>query len=193
MKSLQEFTEIRTGFPFRERPVRVASGGCGLVQMGDLDTVTGWVKPNLERVEPPSNWESHRLRVGDVLLASRGERNDAAQFSGDVEAVAAAHLLVIRLKPDCGVHPFFLAWFLNRPKTQARLRVVRSGTNIPFLPVDTLRLFEIPVPSNELQHHMVHLHQLSLQEEKLVQQIQVRRRELMAGLMQCLLADETRT
>lgn len=190
MKSLQEIAEIRTGFPFRERPSRVADGGCGLVQMGDLDTVTGWVSPNLERVELPSNWENHRLRVGDVLLASRGERNDAAQFDGDIEAVAAANLLVIRLKPDCGVHPFFLAWFLNQPNTQARLRAVRSGTNIPFLPVEALRLLEIPVPSNELQHHMVHLHQLSVEEERLVQQIQEKRRELMTGVMQCLLNND---
>ena len=191
MKLLHDIAEIRTGYPFRERPVRVSSGGYGLVQMGDLDTVTGWVKENLEQVEVTANFESHRLRIGDVLLASRGERNDAAQFGGDFEAVAAAHLLVIRLKPDCGVHPFFLAWFLNQPNTQSRLRAVRSGTNIPFLPVEALRLLEIPVPKNELQHHMVHLHQLSMEEERLVQQIQVKRRELMTGVMQCLLANET--
>jgi hypothetical protein len=199
MKLLNDIAEIRTGYPFRQRPVRVASGGCALVQMGDLDSVTGWVKSGLEQVEVSGNWKKHELFVGDVLLASRGESNAAAQYAGDlrasnddntpdVPAVAAAHLLVIRLKPGCGVHPFFLAWFLNQPDTQAQLRAVRSGTNIPFLPIEQLRNLEIPVPSDDLQHHMVSLYQLSLEEERLAKQLQQKRRELMAGVFQCLLA-----
>ena len=187
MKLLQDIAEIRTGYPFRERPVRVSGNGCGLVQMGDLDTITGWIKADLERVDFPTGWENHRLRIGDVLLASRGERNDAAQFGGDFEAVAAAHLLVIRLKPNCGMHPFFLTWFLNQSNTQGRLRAVRSGTNIPFLPIEGLKPLEIPVPSDELQHHMVRLHHLSLEEDRLVQQIQEKRRKLMTGVFQSLL------
>jgi hypothetical protein len=203
MKLLKDIATIRTGYPFRERAERVENDGVAIVQMRDIDGATGWVKANLERVATPPNWEAHRLHVGDVLLAGRGERNHAAQYAGDpnasndddsavdVLAVAASHLVVLRLKPTGQVIPPYLAWYLNLPQTQERLRASRAGSNIPFIPIDALERIQIHVPSIEMQNHLVNLHQLSVDEQRLMTQIQEKRRELMAGVMQCLLTNQT--
>ena len=131
MKLLKDLADMRTGYPFRERPERVATGGVQMVQMRDIDGATGWVRENLEHVEIPPNWEAHRLHVSDVLLAARGERNHAAQFVGDHDTVAASHLTVVRLKATEVVIPPYLAWYLNLPQSQERLRALRAGSNIP--------------------------------------------------------------
>ena len=192
MKILKDIAEIRTGYPFRERPDRVNTDGVKMVQMRDIDGVTGWVGENLEQVENPPNWESHRLHGGDVLLTARGERNNAAQFTGnDNSTVAAANLLVLRVKPESQVIPTYLAWYLNLPQTQARLRTSRAGSNIPFIPIEELERLPVRVPSIELQNHLVNLSQLNVEEQRLMTQIQEKRRELMAGVMQCLLTNQT--
>jgi hypothetical protein len=160
MKLLKDLADIRTGYPFRERPVRVATGGVQMVQMRDIDRATGWVKENLEQVETPPNWEAHRLHVGDVLLAGRGERNYAAQYAGDpnlsndddageVPAVAASHLVVLRVKPTGDVIAPYLAWYLNLPQTQERLRASRAGSNISFIPIEALERIPIHDQPND--------------------------------------------
>ena len=191
--ALRNLVEIRTGYPFRERAERAAADGVGLVQMRDIDGATGWVKRELDHVQPPANWQSHRLWVGDVVLAGRGERNFAAQFANDEDAVAASHLLVLSVKGGALIPPF-LAFFLNLPQTQERLRALRSGSNIPFIPIDALGQMKIPVPSIEMQNHLVNLMQLSEQEQQLMAQIQQKRRELMTAVYALLLErNETTT
>lgn len=189
MKLLKDIADIRSGFPFRERPERVNAGGVLMVQMRDIDGATGWVKENLEQVEIPPNWESHRLHVGDVLLTARGARNNAAQFASGEKTLAASHLLVLRLKPTGQVIPPYLAWYLNLPQTQEQLRTFRAGSGIPFLPIESLEQLRIRVPNIEMQNHLVNLHQLCVDEQRLMTQIQDKRRELMAGVFQCLLTE----
>lgn len=202
MKLLADIADIRTGYPFRERAERVDTGGVAMVQVRDLDGTTGWVKPNLEQIETPANWEAHRLHGGDVLLAARGERNQVAQYPGganasgdddavEVPAVVASHLIVLRIKATGLVIPPYLTWYLNLPKTQERLRALRAGSNISFLPIEALERLPIRVPSTEMQNHLVHLHELSVDEQRLMTQIRDKRRELMAGVLQCLLSNQT--
>lgn len=191
MKSLKHIADVRTGYPFRERPERVNTGGVQIVQMRDIDGATAWVGENLEQVKAPPNWETHRLHVGDVLLTTRGERNNAALFSGiNTKTVAAANLLVLRVKTPDQVIPPYLAWYLNLPHTQERLRASRAGSNIPFIPIEELERLPIHVPSIAIQNHVVNLLQLSVEEQQLMTQIQEKRRELMAGVLQSLLTNQ---
>ncbi len=67
---------------------------------------------------------------------------------------------------------------------------MRVGSGIPFLPIAELERMEIPVPSPERQHHIVELYRLSQEEQRLMTQIQEKRRELMAGVFQCLLTNQ---
>jgi hypothetical protein len=193
IKTLSELADVRSGYAFRGRPARVDRGGIMLVQMRDLDSATGWVQEsNLEQIEPPPNWEKYRLRLHDVVLAARGDNNQGAQFGGNTEALPASNLLVLRIRPGCELHPFFLVWYLNLPQTRAQLRQMRTGSNIPFIPIESLKGLPVPVPSNEMQQHIFGLNELFQTEQRLMTQLQERKKELMAGVFQCLLTGQIR-
>src|SRR5579859_5117232 len=97
---LKDIVDRRMGYPFRKTPERAVADACALVQMKDLagkDIVGG----NFELVERPDHWERHQLAYSDLLLAVRGEKNNAAVFGGSqFPAVAASHLMVLHPKAD---------------------------------------------------------------------------------------------
>jgi hypothetical protein len=191
MKQLGELAKIRTGYPFRGRIERVENGGCRLVQMGDVRSDTAEVGDELAHVEPPPNWEKHRLHYGDVLFVGRGMRNDAATFvvkAGDV--IAAPHLFVLRTSGRMAV-PDYLTWFLNLPETQERIRSFRSGSAVPFVPMGAFARLKMPLPSFQMQNHVVGIQRLYLQEQQLLEQITERRRVLIDGLMREAVRRET--
>jgi hypothetical protein len=70
----------------------------------------------------------------------------------------------------------FLGWFLNLPETQARLRSFHSGSSVPFVPVGAVESLEVPVPSRALQRKIVKLQVLRAVDQRLVEDIQQRRR-----------------
>ena len=184
MKQLGELAEIRTGYPFRGRIERVESGGCRLVQMGDVRAATGEVSIELAHVVAPPNWQKHVLQPGNVLFVGRGMRNDAATFVGETgNVIAAPHLFVLRARSERLVLPGYLTWFLNLPETQERIRSFRSGSAVPFVPMEAFSRLELPVPSIEIQNHVVGIQRLCRQEKHLLAQIRERRRALIDGLM----------
>src|SRR5438552_7692205 len=156
MKLLKEIAEIRSGFPFRERPVRVETGGCCLVQMRNVNARLGVIDGNLENVKEPANWEKQRLRKWDILFTARGRQNNAAIFTLQMpNGIAASNLHVLRVKET--VDPFYLVWYLNLPHTKERLRAMQAGSGIPFIPIDDLGQLPVRVPSMELQSRIVEL------------------------------------
>jgi len=184
MKQLGELAEIRTGYPFRGRIERVEKGGCRLVQMGDVDSDSAKVGDDLAHIEPPTNWEKHRLHFGDVLFLGRGIRNDAATFVGRArDIIAAPHLFVLRTRSEWLSAPEYLTWFLNLPETQQRIGSFRSGSAVPFVPMEAFARLEVPVPSIEVQNHVVGIQRLCRQEQHLLAKIRERRRALVDGLM----------
>lgn len=188
MKLLKDLADIRSGYPFRDRPDRSSVGGIAMVQMSDIKADQPWVAETLEQIEPPDNWEKHALRAHDVLLTVRGHRNNAAIYQGENAAVAAANLAVLKFKGDA--LPQYLTWCLNLPQTQEQLRALRTGSNIPFLPIEALGQMKIPVPSMDRQQHIVELYKLWHEEQQLMTQVLNKRRELMAGVFQCLLTND---
>jgi len=191
MKRLGELAEIRAGYPFRGRIERVESGSCRLVQMGDVRADTAEVGNDLPHVAAPPNWQKHVLHDADVLFVGRGLRNDAAMFVGKAgDVIAAPHLFVLRAKGSFA-WPDYLTWFLNLPETQERIRSVRSGSSVPFVPMEAFARLEVPLPSMEMQKHIAGIQRLCLQEQRLLDQIRVRRRVLIDGLMRQAVRRET--
>ncbi len=183
MKRLGEITEIRTGYPFRERVERIVNGGCLLVQMGDVRPDSAEVEEDLAHVEAPPNWQKHALRCGDVLFVGRGLRNSAAIFGGKAQdVIAAPHLLILRAEEKTAL-PDYLAWFLNLRETQERIQAMRRGSAVPFVPVQRLVNLELPLPSIEAQNLIAKIWRLSLQEQRLLLRIRDQRRVLIQGLL----------
>ena len=105
--------------------------------------------------------------------------------------VAAPHLFVIRLRAGGLVVPDYLTWFLNLPETQDKIRALRSGSAVPFVPMTAFARLEVPVPRAERQAQVADLQRLCLQEQRLLGQIMERRRVLMDGLMREAVRRET--
>jgi hypothetical protein len=187
MKLLKDIANIRSGFPFRERPVRVATGGCRLVQMRDVSDGFGVIAGNLETVEAPANWEQHRLRLGDIVFGARGQQNNAAMVCLEMpNAIAASSLHVLRVNEDL-VSPHFLVWFLNLPQTKERLRTMQTGSSIPFISIEDFSQLPMRVPTYQLQQQIVELMLLQQEEQTLMRMIQTKRGELIDGTLQTLL------
>jgi hypothetical protein len=192
MKRLAELVEIRTGYPFRGRIERVESGGCRLVQMGDVQADTAEVGNDLAHVEAPPNWQKHILHCRDVLFVGRGLRNDAATFVGKAgDVIAAPHLFVLRARRGYLACPDYLTWFLNLPETQERIRSFRAGSAVPFVPMEAFVRLEVPLPRIAMQNHVADIQRLCLQEQHLLERIRERRRFLIDGLMREAVRRET--
>lgn len=174
---LQEIAEVRLGLTLRgtDAARHTASGTHQLVRIGDIsdDGELGLGAPNLIRLEEAS---SHRfeLRVGDVLLAARGTRMTATVFGGGYRAVAGSQFVVIR--PRSGMLlPAYLRWFLNLPATQEDLNSRARGSYVRSLPLSSVGELEVPLPPIPRQHAIAELHELRLQEKRLMQTIADRR------------------
>jgi hypothetical protein len=193
MPKLGNIAAIRTGYPFRGKIERVEGDerACGLVQMGDVSGGTGEVRGKLARVKPPSNWEKHRVVLGDVVFVARGERNAAAVLVREAdEVIAAPYLYVLHLKEGAAL-PGYVAWFLNLRETQEKMRKVRAGSSVPFVPIGGLAGLEIPLPGIEVQRKIAEVHRLSMQEQGVWEALKERRRELVEGRLREAVRRET--
>jgi hypothetical protein len=180
---LAEIANVRTGYPFRGGVRAEPAGGCLLVQAGNIDADTGEVAGELVRIAAPPGAQEHVLRYGDVVMVGRGVRNVAATFvRSEMPAIAAAHLMVLATTGRLG-GPEFLTWFLNLPRTQARIQSLQSGSSVAFVPVQALESLEVPLPSMAMQKKIVEIQRLRAQEERLLGEIRGRRRVLVDGLL----------
>jgi hypothetical protein len=180
MLHLRDIANVRSGYPFRGAVEPMPGGGCRLLQMSDFGPL-GLVEGGLE-IEPPPGCQTHRLRQGDVLLVGRGTRNFAAVYPHQAEtAVAAGHMFVLRPKPE--VDPMYLAWFLNEEKAQGRLKRMQLGSGLRFIPKESLMALRVPLPALEVQHRIVQVYLLGLEEEALMEMLRRARKRLVQAAL----------
>jgi len=178
MKKLGEIVTIRTGYPFRGAIDRVDDGNCPLVQMGDVRADAGVVPDVQTRVRLPDGAGKHELHYGDVLFIARGNRNEAATFCGaEDNTIATPHLFVLTPKESVSFGEY-LTWYLNLPETQTKIRAMRMGSALPFVPMAALSQLDVPVPPVKVQESIIALQGLVLAEQVLLEEIGERRKTL---------------
>jgi hypothetical protein len=97
--------------------------------------------------------------------------------------IASPHLFILRPKSGYLAFPGYLTWYLNLPETQEQIRAIRRGTGVPFVPMAPFAELLIPVPSIDVQHNIMGLHRLAVQEQALMQQIREQRRRFTDAVM----------
>ncbi len=118
------------------------------------------------------NLEKHFLRAGDILLVAKGNTFFSAVFKDSHSpAVASSVFLVIRLFNFNIIHPNYLSWYLNLPKTQTMLHAMAKGTGISSISKKGLLELEIPVPTLEKQVLVLELAQIKKKESDIFNQI----------------------
>ena len=119
-----------------------------------------------------SRIEKHLLQKGDVLFAAKGTRNFAACYVDDkIAAVASTSFFVIRLQ-DNSVLPEYLAWYLNHPSIQSKLKGCAKGTSIVSISKAVLVKLEITIPTVAKQRMILDIYNLRKLEKKTKEKIE---------------------
>ncbi len=106
-------------------------------------------------VKAPDSAEANRTRVkhGDLLLSITADLGRTAVVPKELEgSYINQHLALIRLCPDCGLHPLFLAWYFTLPYGNSFVQKknregVKAGLNF-----DDIRGLQVVKPPVGLQN-----------------------------------------
>jgi len=191
---LNDVAEVRSGFSFRGAIDSLPPGDVMVLQVRDV-TVNGspeW--PNLLRKELPNSRAPDFLRGGDVLITTRGRRNDALALPVPPgEAVAATNLFIIRILEDTPLLPAFLAWQINQKPAQDFLMAAATGSHILNLTRPALEALPIALPNLEQQQRLVDLANSIAQEQTLLTRLIENRQQQMDALASAFLTGKTIT
>lgn len=134
---------------------------------------------------PQKSGAAAALAAGDVVVGLRGASNLAAVVPplDLASGLIFATLDVGIVRKSDRVLPEYLAWFLNRPKTQAIFSSERTGSGAPRLPLSALQELVVPVPSMERQAAIAALAADAQHESDLIENIQQARQRLLDELL----------
>ena len=180
---LSDLARIQVGHSFRKSVLEDADSPFFVLQTRDL-LPDGRISENLMRVSTLNEKPKPNLAVGDVVVLSRGVRFNAGvvgELPGPTTAQNMFH--IIKLKPEPGILPAFLASFLNTASTQTYLRSLAEGATVQHLRVNDLGGLRIPLPSLEIQRVFCSLTQAVDQEVQLLKKLRdLREIQLSAAL-----------
>lgn len=140
------------------------------------------------RIEPEIHLEPkqsrHLLLPGDVLFACKGHHHFAALYQPSMgRAVASSIFLVLRLHSHAQVLPAYLAWYLNHPDTQARLRPHSRMATVSSLTLQDIGQLEVRIPPLAKQSILLQVETLRGKEMALRREIQTLRENLIQNLL----------
>lgn len=147
------------------------------VQMKDVDPDFGVHWLGVFRTELPGRKQPNWLQPEDVLFVSRGTRFHAVCLDMPLgAAVCSPHFFHLRVKPEAGVLPRFVAWQINQPPFQRQLWQAAEGSGQLSIRRPVLESLSLSVPSLADQQNIMALADLARQEKKILRQL-IRNRE----------------
>jgi restriction endonuclease S subunit len=188
---ITDISDINIGYQFREKIEPTLDGTYPLIQIRDFDEHRLLNTGGLLRVEIDKPADQYRIRKGDVLFLSRGQKNWATPIAYDLNnAIAVSHFFVLKIK-STAVLPEYLAWYLNQAPVQEYLHSnARHGTHMPLVPMSAFKGLEVEVPSIDKQRNIVELSKLMEKEKQLLAELQEKRTRLIGAV--CLKAAKSK-
>lgn len=177
---IRTIADIRTGYQFRGSIQPDPAGAVRVIQIKDIagdGTIQqdGLVPVKLARPEP------YLAHQGDVLFLARGYRLNATAVTQPIaNTIVTGYFFILR--PNGKVMPRYLAWFINQPDFQQRMRTFIQGTHQPMVAKADFQEMKIEVPSLDLQDKIVRLHDLMEEERRLVANIEEKRAKLVQAI-----------
>ncbi len=184
MTQLHSIAEIRMGVTMRGRDATraVEAGSCRLVRISDVSQDGTWLNDAFARIEPAERIrEEQFLRSGDVLFPNRGTRTTAIVYRlEEPRALAGAQFFMLR--PDSSkVLPEYLAWFLRADESVRHFEERRKGTHVQTLQRSDLADMQMPLPPLEVQHQIVDVAALAIEERRMADRLAALRAQLING------------
>ncbi len=97
------------------------------------------------------------LQEGDILFASKGNRNFAWVYSISYGPAIASTVFTL-IRPDLNqVMSEYLCFLLNSPQVQRKIQARIFGTNIPTLPLSEIKNLLLFIPSLKKQKEVIQL------------------------------------
>ena len=170
--TLHHVAEVRAGFPFRGAVDDLPLGEVKIVQVRDISAsgVLDWSTVPMKAL--PKSRSADFLRAGDVLITTRGRRNEAAALPEPPgPSVAAANLFVIRLAKGSPLLPEFLAWQINQRPAQEYLTASATGSHVLNLTRPALEDLPITIPALKQQKLAIKLSECAAAERTALNQL----------------------
>jgi len=166
--ALAELASTRVGITLRASLDVAGDGALRVVQGKDLgdDGRLDW-----DRITPSNSLTlraEQRLRIGDILIQSRGVTFRVALIDKECgDMVAASPLYVIRILTE-NLESAFLAYLLRDTVMQSKLRHNATGSHVPQIPRAAFDRLKIPIPPIPIQRSIVGASD-ALQQEQAIQ------------------------
>lgn len=174
---LANLAMIRSGYQFRGRVEPHPEGDVGVIQVKDLRENAPLEPAGLVRVKLDKSPEPYLVSAGDVLFLSRGHRLFAAAIIEPLRRVVAPGYFFVVRPTDGRILPEYLAWYINQPPAQNRLKPSHAGTHMPIVPKSAFDELEIEVPPLHVQRAIVAIAGLSRKERRLVTELEQLRQQ----------------
>lgn len=175
---LAKCAHLVASHPFRGQIEDIPSGSVRVIQMKDVDPVEGVNWAGMSQTELTGRKGADWLEEGDVIFVPRGTRFYAACLSAPPgPTVCGPHLYHLRVKTESWLLPRFLAWQINQPPIQRKLRAAAEGTSQLSIRRAELEALPICVPSINEQQSIVDLVDLATRERRLFEEL-IRNRDL---------------
>jgi hypothetical protein len=180
--TIAELASVYTGYHFRGSVSHKPDGQYAVIQAKDVDDSLRFDPEKLARVDLGLDAERYVLRQGDVLFLSRGQRPWAMALSDLVHpTIAPSSFYVVRADSN-RIRPEYLAWYLNQESTQATLRTMTTGSNIPFVSRTEFEKLAVLLPAIALQERIVDLTRLEEGEQELLHKLARNRKRLVEAV-----------
>lgn len=162
MATLNEITQIQTGVFLKPE----ISGDTLYLQIKDFDSRGELIVNPVPGILMDSRLERHLLQSGDILFAAKGSKNFATVFSGlNFPAVASSAFFVLR--KNASYLPDYVAWYINHPVIQKKLKFEAKGSSIPSISIGAVQSLEVVLPDLNTQGLIVKIEKLRSKERKL--------------------------
>lgn len=182
MPTLKDIAEIRFGYPFRRGLDPVANGQYRVLQIKDITRDDIADLSYLMRVNLRDVRDEYFVRSGDVLFVSRGVNKQAVAATEEMEeAIVGSQIFLVR--PNDGVLPEYLAWYINQPPAQQYIEENSVGSNVRIISREALYKMAVVVPPLETQRKIVEVNRLVQKERQLVDAISEKRRRLVEATL----------
>lgn len=151
--------EVIPGYS-EKRPQDRSRGELRILQARDV-AADGTVRWNqLDPCEAKPGSQRALLLPHDVVLTVRSAAPRALLIdSPPIGSVAGSTFAILRCRTNL-IDPRYLLWFLQADGTRERLQAMLRGSAMPFVGIEDLQQFTIPLPSLATQRVIARVHEL---------------------------------
>jgi restriction endonuclease S subunit len=165
-KRLKDIAEIISGYSFRTSVSDLPSGDTFILQSRDINDNLILALDEVSKFDLGQINTKAFAKIKDVLLGSKGNPT-IGYVENDEKILVSSSIYIIRVKANYLI-PKYLAIYLNSSKGRRELNKITLGGYIKGISKKNLEELMIPIPSKDIQHKIVSLHDNIIKQKELI-------------------------